>query len=487
MKSERCDVILVQPNIVSPYKIYNLPFGPLFLASALKKNGFKVKIFDDRFDDRKDLEEIIRKNNLLYIGMTVFTGPIIRGALELCKFIKNVDSSVPIVWGGPHPSILPEQTIAHPLVDMVFRGEGESASVELAKALKKGEGLERIRGLTFERGGNILSNPERTEINEWDRDVSMSLDLIDLNRYIFDYNGMKSLHIITSKGCPFRCSFCWNLLCTKKVYRAWSIRKMKKELSPILDAGVKNVILNDAFMGTPRRVTEMAHFFKDNGLAWSIEDGFRVDVHGTNEGLFKILKETGCHHASFGAESGSQRMLDILKKDIKVEQIVNSARIAHKNGIGVKYSWMIGMPHETKKDALMTVRIIDKINRLAPGTAHSMSFFSPYPGSELYQYALKHGWEAPKRLEDWSYFREEMKYPYLRDMWFYKSVMYSNFFIHATNSENAIWKQTKPLYTCLLKLLCRTSTIRWKTRGFDLPIEYFVGEALRKRAKNWLE
>lgn len=480
------DVVLVQPNIVSPYKVGHLPFGPLLLAPKLREAGYEVLIFDSRVDKQSKLENAVKNSDLLFVGFSVFTGPIISSALELAAKIRKLNPEIPLVWGGAHPTILPRQTIKHPLVDILVRGEGEFTLVELANALKNNANLADVQGLTYKRNGDVLSTPDRPFFKNFDENASMALDLIDLKKYIFNHDGLDTIHIITSRGCPYRCSFCWNLLFFKRLFRCWSPEKIKKEIQPFLDAGVGRIVINDNFLGNTNRILSMGNMFKELGLAWAIEDGFRVDVHNTKE-LFKALKDTNCHHVSFGAESGSQRILDMISKDIKVDQILQSAKLGHEYEVGVKYAWMVGLPNETKDDVIKTVKLIDKINETAPGTPHAVSFFSPYPGSNLYQLAVDSGWKPPESFEGWAYFREEMTYPYLDDMWFYKSVMYSNFFIHAINSDNAIWKKTKGIYTIPFKFLSKTANIRWKTRRFEFPLEYMFGEYARKFLRNKLE
>ena len=478
----RDTVILVQPDTEVPYKIVFLPFAPLFLATKLREAGYNVLIFDERVDGCSRLAKMIKNHKVLFVGLSIFTGPNIDKALNLSKYIKNLDPNIPLVWGGPHPTILPEQTAKHPLVDIAVRGEGDVTLPEIAFALKNKKDLKGIKGITFEKGKRIVSTPDR-EFVDWDKEVSMALDLIDIKKYIFKYNGMKTISIITSRGCPFRCSFCWNLLCNKRRWRGWSMSKIKDAIKPFLDMGVRRFLFEDDFIGGEKRVLELCELFKVLGLEWAIENGGRVDAHNSDR-LFKALKESQCTHISYGAESGSQHFLDVIHKDITVGQIIESAEKAAKYDIGVKYSWMVGIPGETRKDVISTIEVIDRVKEENLNSSHSISFFAPYAGTEMYEKAMELGWNPPLSLDGWCSFREEMSYPYLKNIWFYKAVLFTNFFVHAINAKTAIWKQTKKKYLIPFKILSMTSSFRWRKRFFNLPIEYIIITYLWKLLKN---
>ena len=195
------NIFLIQPGEKSSF--YRMPLSLLAVGSALDKEGYNVKIVDMRFDDYKKYNY----KNAIFVGVTVLTGPTIKHSLEFSRFIKENYPDVPVVWGGIHPSLLPNQTIKNKYIDIVVRGEGEITAVELARSLEKNKSLKGIRGLTYKRMGKIINNPELPFLN------MDSLPKINYNLYPLDKatTALGDFPYNSSRGCPSRCKFCYNL------------------------------------------------------------------------------------------------------------------------------------------------------------------------------------------------------------------------------------------------------------------------------------
>jgi len=477
-------VILVFPRIAGNVTLPVLPFGLLAVASSLRRAGFFVRIIDLNIDSEQQLHDTLKTMKIIFVGFSVFTGPMIQQVLEISANIRISHPNVPLVWGGPHPTIMPELTIRHQLVDIVCRGEGERTAIRLAKAIAGNESLNDIPGLTFKRNGEIVSTDpgERISSEDVDREVSLDIGSIDLDPYVFMNNGKRTAVFITSRGCPYRCSFCWNLMFHERKYIAWSPQKVEAELKPLIDMKIDKVLIFDSFVGSVSRVHAMGEIFRRHHIEWAIEDGCRVDYHNSEE-FFRGLKETGCTHVAFGSESGSQRILDLIHKDITVDDILRSARLSHAHGIKGRYQWMTGIPGETREDALKTVRLIDDVSRINAQSAHSLELYLPYPGNELFDMACKAGWRPPKNIEDWGVYRWQGRYPYHKEgTWFYKSIQYSNFFFRYSSlaSMSAFSENIKPVFRAVNTLYWPFAAVRWKMRWFGMPVEYWLGESIRR-------
>ena len=465
-------IIIAQPETIGLYSVQHLPFGPLFIAPKLKKAGFNVFIYDQRVDSKEKLESILENNNIMLMTFSVFTGPTILTALALAKEVKAKYPNLKFAFGGPHPMIAPVQTCQHPLVDFVSTGDGEALLVELMDALIHNKDLKNINGLVFKDENNqVIVNPPRKFLR-MDDDVTMSLDLIDINKYIFEHEGLKTIHLLLSRGCPYRCNFCRQTIVNKRQWRKWGIDRVEQEIRPFIDADVKRIILQDDLVGDEKRVLELGKLFRRLGVEeWAMENGCRVDLLKSEE-FFQGLQELKCHHMSYGAESGSQEILNSIDKDITPDMMLNVARMGKKYGVGIKFSWMLGLPNETKKQALETLDLIDRIKEIAPDTSCAMSLFSPYPGTPMYQQALEKGWQPPQSFEEWGIFREEAIYPYLGNWKWYKSIILSAYFIAAGDTQYIVWKKVGWKLLPFYKLLYWTASLRWKARFFSFPVEY---------------
>jgi len=268
----------------------------------------------------------------------------------------------------------------------------------------------------------------------------------------------------------------------KRRYAAWSSAKVMEELEPLRRMKIEKILILDSFVGSFQRVQNLGDSFQRAGLDWAIEDGCRVDCHASKD-FFRMLEDTGCTHVAFGSESGSQRILDHISKDIKVEDIVKSAEARVGTKISGRYQWMTGVPGEKKEDVLKTVRLIDKINKIKCFSAHSLELYLPYPGNELFELACQSGWEAPRGLEGWGKYRWQGRYPYHDEgTWFFKSVKYSNYFLqYAKLAEvSAFSANIKPIFQMAIKAFFPFAYLRWKMRTFDFPFEYQAAELLRK-------
>ena len=477
-------ILLIFPRIVTNVDVRVLPFGLLAIASSLRTAGFRVKIIDLNVESDDVLWDSLQQEKYLYVGFSVFTGPMIQSALSISQRIRRAHPEMLLVWGGPHPTIMPELTIKHPLVDVVCRGEGERTAVRLAEAVINKNSLETVPGLTFEKNGDIISTDpvERIQSKEADIKISLDLDSIELDPYIFQNNGKRSAVFLTSRGCPYRCSFCWNLMFHKRRYLAWDPHKVRQEIEPLIKQGVEKILIYDSFLGSISRVKKIGEIFHSLGLEWAIEDGCRVDCHSSDE-FFRCLENTGCTHVAFGAESGSQRILKSIDKDITVEDILRSAEARRPYKIAGRYQWMTGIPGEKKSDVKKTIDLVDQVSRTNPLSAHNFEVYLPYPGNELYKKACASGWQPPNDLEGWGIFRWEGRYPYHEEgTWYYKSVQYSNFFYRYSTiaSVSSLSSKIRPIFRVASRMLWPFAAFRWKTRFFQFPIEYWFAEFFRR-------
>ena len=214
------DVILIYPRTLWDIKnvTTRLPLAALYIGTVLQEHGFAVQVIDQRVDENwpSTLRDALRERPL-WVGISSMTGRQIHWGLQSAQMVRDIDPTIPVVWGGVHPTILPDQTLAHPLVDMVAVGEGEITALELSQALRDKsmrasgipERVSNIAGLVWQQGAQVHHNPARpyTPMDQW---PLLDYGLVDVENYVLsEVPGERSLQITTSRGCPWHCGYCY--------------------------------------------------------------------------------------------------------------------------------------------------------------------------------------------------------------------------------------------------------------------------------------
>ncbi len=398
-KSEEEDVVL-------------LPASVLMAAAPLVKAGYKVKIIDQRVDKnwKKTLLGELEKKPLIF-GVSALTGKQILNGLEASKLVKE-NSRVPVVWGGVHSSLLPGQTLENEYVDFVIVGEGEETFLELVNALKKnvGDAISHIEGLGYKDKGKIILNPPRDFIN-LDELPEVPYHLINIEKYIAKKSFASGKHgrdiaFYTSRGCPHHCGFCYNKEFNRRKWRGKSAKRVVKEMKKLINDYQINAfeIEDDEFFVDIERARKICELIIRENLNIDIFASCRVNyvADNINDKYLKLFYRAGFRTLAFGVESGSEKILDLIHKDITINQVFETIRKLKKAGISSKYYFMAGFPTEAIKDLYKTTDLIQKMKQIASLRIPAWRVFTPYPGTDLYELAIKQGWRPPKTLEEWA-------------------------------------------------------------------------------------
>jgi len=447
------NTILIYPQLeFAKVQTPTPPYSILFIADYLLKRNVDVKIFDLRFDSVSQVFDAISNNEPEFIGISVMTGPQIYYALKICESIKKEFNKIKIVWGGIHSTILPTQTLQNKLIDFVIRGEGERAYYELVS----GKNLSQIKGLSLKKGNKIFHNPNSnlltsSEINK----LSIPWTLINPKRYIRNGN----FNMITSRGCPFKCAFCYNTL-FNNVWRGWAAEKCIQELDKCLDFGAKKITFyDDYFFANSKRIKILFDYFKEHDIRWKAE----LRVNRLDYSLAEEAKSHGCVQMYFGAESGSQRVLNILNKNISIKDIIQSAKITKDTDLSADYSWMIGIPGETKTDVKKTITLIKKIKEINPKCEFSVKILFPYPKTVIYDLAKQVGFKPPSNLLDWSKVRRDQASSYLKN----KNQIETISITSAIIGRKVFEEESIPIF----KLIRFIANFRWNYEFFSVGFE----------------
>lgn len=399
-------VLLIQPRIGEWDETRSHLCVPVAIlaAATLVANEFETVLIDSRLPSwqKKLLREL--KQNPLCAGLTSITGSQIKYSLEISKFIK-AHSDVPVAWGGIQPTLLPEITLTNNNIDIIVVNEGEISFLELVRKLDKKESLHGIKGIWFKENGKIIQNESREYI-DLNQLPNLPYHLIDIKHYLPLFKGRRTLYLETSRGCVGKCTFCSNIVYNKRQWRAMSPETVLERIKSVYNKyGINSFyFIDDNFFVDLKRARRIAEMIIEQSLDIIFEvQGIRYDsALQIDDDFLGLLYRSGLRKVHFGAESGSQRMLDMIGKGITVDDIINVNRRWAKYDIVVQHNFMAGFPTETIDDIKATISLIYKLKKENP---HAMTSpicpYTPYPGTSLYQEALDNGFMKRKTLEDW--------------------------------------------------------------------------------------
>ncbi len=395
--------------------ITHLPLALLSLAAWLRDKeeyAGRIKLIDGQLkkitaDDFRDAA---------VIGITAMTGNQIKYGLEIGALARLANPDAVMVWGGIHPSLLPKKTAQHPLVDVVVVGEGEQTFLEVVNAIFEKRAVAGIPGTCVQKkDGEVVFGPTRPFIDLADLPLP-AYDLVNVDEYQgieyqFDYQ--------SSRGCPFRCGFCYNTVFCGRRYRKKPPEKVWRELSYLQEKFqvVNFGLVDDEFFIDRKRVEEIFDRIIASGMDFGIIASCRLDiVCRFTPDFLKKMKSAGISQMFFGAESGSNYTLTSINKDISTHHILEGAKKVAEAGIRPILSFMSGFPGETMVEFQKTLDLIRELWGLHPLiTVNGIFPFNAYPGTMLYEKAVALGLETPSSLEEWGewHFQYEPDHPWL--------------------------------------------------------------------------
>ncbi len=397
----RGKVILFYPPYDGPP--LSAPLCLLTLAATLRESGFEAVLIDAAIEPDYKARILREASNALCLGISVLTGPMIRGAIEVSEAIKEQYPALPVIFGGWHPSLLPAETLNEPLVDAVVRGQGEITLLQLAEAFSEGAPLGGINGLSWKSDGQSHHNVER-RVQPLESLPTPAFDLVDFDAYERAC-GVRKLAYATSVGCPYACNYCTDMVFYKRRFNALSAERVAGELAALVTRyRIEEVALLDSnFPVDLKRALRIAAAIKESGVKfrWTFQASTDF-LCRMSEDEVRLLGESGVSHMGFGTESTSEDVLKLMnKRHQRVDEMFETARKANIAGIRVTFNLIFGYPGETEADRAITFRTMSEIARQFRNVSFSPNIFTPYPGIPIWPQLRELGVHEPQSLREW--------------------------------------------------------------------------------------
>lgn len=378
------------PTVVDEERGHNPPLGILYLAAFLIREKIcDVDVIDAQVEelDYPALKERIRNISPDLVGISAMTFTLL-DCIKVARIVKELHPNIPIAWGGSHIHIYADEMIRLPEADFCFTGEGEHGFAELLKNLHKPDEWDKIQGLVFRRNGKVVRTPTRKLLGNDDLDL-LPFPARELVPY-WKYSSVMAKRdpittMFTSRGCPFRCSFCDRPHLGKN-FRANSPKHVVDEMEHCVGLGIREfLIYDDTFTVDKKRV----HSICDEIIQRKLDIGWdiRAKVNTIDADLLKHMKAANCERIHYGVEAGTDRIMKVLRKGITTEETKKVFKMTKEAGISTLAYFMIGSPTETREEIRETFRFMQVLD---PDYTH-ITILTPFPATEIYYQGLSSG------------------------------------------------------------------------------------------------
>lgn len=486
-------VILFYPRNVSGWQAQvriAIPMNFLCIATVLEHAGYETKIIDQRVEPTWRsilLKEL--KQDPICIVISSKIGTQIRHPLEASRITKE-HSNVPVVWGGAHPSLLPEQTLENEYIDIVIQGEGEETSLDLIQALESERPLSTVKGIWFKENGSIQHTTIRPYM-DLNRQLPLSYSLIEPKKYLKNLFNTGHLSFFTSRGCSNPCAFCYHNIFNRKTWRPVDPDIAVQRIKDFVRIhNIRGITFSDINFFTDinrgRRILEGIIKENLNIIISKINISVSTLPKISTDDL-ALLERAGCRRITTGVESGSKRIQALLKKAVNVPKLLEINHNLKHSSIVPVYFFMMGIPSETKEDLLESLSLSLKLLEDNPNAVSVFNIFTPFPGTELFDLAVKHGLRVPQRLEDWISFNYRncaKNVPWLSKeiRGIIEMLDFCNFFVGKRQYLEP-YEKTNPLVVLLSNIYAPLARKRVENLFYRFPIEIKLAKLFGLYAK----
>jgi anaerobic magnesium-protoporphyrin IX monomethyl ester cyclase len=460
------------------------PLGLLAVATPLLRSGYTIRLIDSTITPnykKRVLEEVA---DAICLCISLVTGPMIRETVEIARAVKAWNPDFPIILGGWHPSLLPKQTLESEFVDVVVRGQGEDALLEVVQHLESGSAIDMIPGIGFKRDRKVIFSTERP--------LRPIVDSPPKAYHIADFDayervcGRRWAMYISSLACPYNCSYCTNA----GVYgRKWNALPAEQFVAETIDLtrryGLELLwVVDDNFLVDLDRARLIADGLVRAGanFKWSIQATTNLTARLSVDDL-KLLHRSGLQQICHGAESGSQKVLKLMNKGFQnFDTIYETARRCLAAGIRPSFNIIFAYPGEGPLERRQTIKFIMDMCRRHPGAEFWTNIFTPYPGAPVMERAAELGIQVPTSFEGWSdFFPRYTVLPWLKGNE-HRRLQVMRDYLRLAFERFPIGADTRSRST---RLIQKSFSIpaRWRLDHdvYALPVELWISEKLKRK------
>jgi len=460
------------------------PLGILAVATPLLNAGYSVELIDSTITSNFQKRVLDEVKDAICLGVSLVTGPMIRETVAIARAIKEWNRNFPIILGGWHPSLLPKQTLEAEYIDIVVRGQGEDALLEVVQHLESGSPLDLVAGIGFKRDGKLIFTPERP--------LKRIVDLPPKAYHLADFDayerkcGRRWAMYISSLACPFNCSYCTNAGVYGRQWNALPAEQFVAETVELTERYRLELlwVVDDNFLVDLDRARLIADGLVRAGarFKWSIQATTNLTARLSREDL-ELLHRSGLHQICQGAESGSKKILKLMNKDFQdFESIHESAERCLQVGIRPSFNIIFAYPGEGPAERRETVRFVVDMCRRYPGAEFWTNIFTPYPGAPVMKQAPQIGIQVPETFDGWAdFFPRYTKLPWLNGRE-HKRLQTMRDYLRIAFDRVPIAADTRDRFTRLSqKAMSFPARVRLDYDFYALPVELWINNKLKRR------
>lgn len=500
-------VVLYFPDPYPKGRIYWGPPIPLLAVASLPhQEGYDVRIISRALYDSPEDVLVQECRDAVCLGISSMTGYQITTGMQATRMIKQRYPEMKIVWGGWHPSLAPEAVISVPEIDVVVRGQGECAFMDILRWISGETRIEDIPGVTYKVDAHVFHNPDRP-LEDVAHLPRLPYELIDVERCLrpTEY-GKRTMAYVSSYGCPHRCAFCPEQKVFHRRWTAFPATRLLDDLELLISRyRIDSIAYTESnFFVSKQRVRDFCEGLSQRAIKvnWGNCNGRANHLLQFEDDLWELMARTGLKMILIGAESAREESLHLIKKDVPASAPYDLAKQCNKHGIKILFSFFTGLPwlrdddvdyrymrKKNAEDLSATLDFIRAIQNLGGNHRYMLELYTPYPGTPLYDLSIRAGYRPPNTLEGWGNYQLEFSHtPWTTARDSLRIRMLSNyifFFLDANSPSLILPHFSSRLVRLLLSLLFRVAgffcSVRWRLRFLGCPVDFHIYNYFRER------